>query len=162
MITSIKGEIWKELFESEKLYISNFGRVKSVTRCKGTNEITEKLLTQYTINGTQIAFSYLNKKRINIIIHREVANAFLKNPNNYKFVGWKNGNKKNNHVNNLIWLEKYATNITYKSGDENPATKITSEKRNEIKRKRQRGEKLEALAYDYGVSISTIIRALKK
>lgn len=162
MITSIKGEIWSELYESNKFYISNFGRVKVITKCKATNETYEHLLTQHNINGVQICFTYLNKKRLNIIIHREVANAFLKNPNNYKFVGWKDGNKKNNHVNNLIWLEKYVTNRTYKSGDENPATKITSEKRNEIKRKRQRGEKLEVLAYDYGVSVSTIIRALKK
>ena len=35
--------------------------------------------------------------------HMLVAKAFIDNPNNYKQIGHKDGNKQNNHVSNLYW-----------------------------------------------------------
>ena len=43
----------------------------------------------------------INRKDLKV--HRLIAIAFLENPNNYKCVNHKDGNKKNNHVDNLEW-----------------------------------------------------------
>ena len=39
-----------------------------------------------------------------LLIHRLVALTHLKNPNDYKYVNHKDGNKKNNHISNLEWV----------------------------------------------------------
>lgn len=162
-MTDIKIEIWKELYEFERFYISNFGRVKKLTYFDRNKKVVETLITQHSINGVQICFIYHNKKRISLIIHREVAKAFVSNPNNFNYVTWKDRNKKNNHENNLVWIKNYnrSQNRNYKYGYENPRTKISQEQRKEIINKRKQGEKLDALAYEYNVSIATITRILK-
>ena len=37
-------------------------------------------------------------------VYTMVAEAFLTNPNGYKRVGFKDGNRKNWHIDNLVWL----------------------------------------------------------
>ena len=58
-----------------------------------------------TINkiGYQVISLRKNKKKIQFKIHRLVAMAFIFNQNNFPFVCHKDGNKLNNHVNNLYW-----------------------------------------------------------
>lgn len=51
---------------------------------------------------------YCVRPRINTIkkyfaVHREVAKAYIPNPNNLNQVGHKDHNKKNNHYTNLYW-----------------------------------------------------------
>lgn len=47
--------------------------------------------------------SYIEKKYKPYYVHRLVAEAFLPNPDNHKYVGHKDHNKCNNHVDNLYW-----------------------------------------------------------
>ena len=44
--------------------------------------------------------------RKNRLIHRLVAEAFIPNPNNYNCVRHKDGDKTNNHVDNLEWFNR--------------------------------------------------------
>jgi hypothetical protein len=48
---------------------------------------------------------YLHKKVYRPRVHRLVASHFLRNPNFYEAINHIDGNKKNNHVDNLEWCD---------------------------------------------------------
>lgn len=103
-------EVWKNVLGYEGLYqVSNLGRVKSLVR-PYRNE--ERILKQKD-NG----FGYLyvtlckNGKMKNYRVNRLVALTYVPNPHNYKFVDHINGNKTDNRVENLRWVESYDENV---------------------------------------------------
>lgn len=78
-----------------KYYVSNFGNVK-VFSAKTNIELNRKPQD----NGCgylKIAWKY---------VHRMVAETFLDKEDGKDFVNHKDGNKKNNHVNNLEWCTR--------------------------------------------------------
>jgi hypothetical protein len=103
-------EKWKDVIDYEGYYqISNFGRLRSVDRfvinkMGVKRKLKGSLKNTYQINGGYLMVS-LGKKGINkaYLVHKLVANAFLLNPFNYKQINHKNGNKKDNILNNLEW-----------------------------------------------------------
>ena len=116
----MQKEIWKDIKEYEGLYqISNFGRVKSLKRkvYAGRGRMRwqyEKILSENKTNGNGYKIVSLCKKSQskNKYIHKLVAETFLNNPNNYKYVNHKDENKENNYVDNLEWCTAQY-NITY-------------------------------------------------
>jgi hypothetical protein len=108
---NIKG--WEGLY-----YISNFGRVYSVRKKKIMK--FEKTYWEYLS-----VILYGNGIRKRKTIHRLVATAFIPNPENKKEVNHKDGNKENNHVENLEWVtplenvaHEFANELCLKPGDE--------------------------------------------
>jgi len=102
-------EIWRDIVGYEGLYqVSNLGRVKSLKRkvYAGRNKMRwqyEKILSNNKTNGNGYKIVSLSKhgKSQNKYIHRLVAEAFLENKNNYKYINHKDEDKSNNCVNNL-------------------------------------------------------------
>lgn len=60
-------------------------------------------------NGTGYLYLPLWKKgkQTGKLVHRLVAEAFVPNPLNKKYVNHKDGNKYNNHYNNLEWVDAF-------------------------------------------------------
>lgn len=93
----IMTEIWKDVIGYEGLYqVSNLGRVWSF--------YIDSPLNLIPLNDGYVRVR-LSKKRIvkPHMVHRLVAEAFIPNPNALPYINHKNGNKRDNHVDNLEW-----------------------------------------------------------
>lgn len=99
-------EVWKNVVGYEDFYqISNYGRIR--------NKNGHILKPSNTGGYCHISLRYGRKKEV--LIHRLVAEAFIPNPFNYKYVNHKDENKLNNNFENLEWCTaKY--NATYGKG----------------------------------------------
>lgn len=111
-LEDFEGEIWKDIPEFDGLYqISNYGRVKStqrlVIKSNGKeNPVQERILRPFINKGYVYATLSKNGKQPNLKVHRLVATAFIKNPDNFPDVNHKNENKKDNRACNLEWCTK--------------------------------------------------------
>lgn len=112
------NEIFKPVKGYEGLYeVSNYGRVKSLGRNVKCRNNHQRLLNTRILkignNGNGYLIVNLSKNnKINIqYVHRLVAETFILNPNNYRYINHKDENSKNNMWTNLEWCTaKYNSN----------------------------------------------------
>lgn len=115
-------EIWKDIKDYEGIYqISNYGRIKSLERLilypdKKHKKTIKNAILKSCDNGRGYKCIYLTKngKREIKYIHRLVAEAFIENIENKKYVNHKDFNKSNNYVSNLEWCSQ-KENVNYSS-----------------------------------------------
>ena len=114
-LEDMEGEIWKDIEGFEGYYqISNFGRVKSLSRiivireCVFVN-LKEKIKIPNLTKG--YVRVQLNKIKINnFLVHRLVASAFIDNIYNNLQVNHIDGIKVNNCVENLEYVSSRENN----------------------------------------------------
>jgi hypothetical protein len=111
-------ENWKIWPQNENYEVSNLGRVRSKSRWvqagKGGKRWVEGkiLCLGYNMNGYNLlqVSHWDNKlkkdKKKSYSLHRVVAETYIPNPNNLSDVNHKNGNKKDNRVENLEWMSR--------------------------------------------------------
>ena len=101
-------EDWKDIPGYEGLYVvSNNGRVMNVRSGRVLRGIVNNL------GYIMVGLSKSGKVKM-ISVHRLVAEAFIKNPDNLREVNHKDEDKSNNNVDNLEWCDrKY--NVNYGS-----------------------------------------------
>lgn len=115
-------EVWSKISSNPMYEVSTHGRIRRNNKIKAL---------QASNNGYYDVALYSEGKRKHYRVNRLVAMEFIPNPNNYPEVNHKDGNKHNNHVDNLEWVTKsqnmlhaYSTGIAKPSrgmlGHKNP------------------------------------------
>lgn len=110
-------EFWKDIEGFEGYYqISSLGRIKSleriVIRAGKPMHIKSRILKPYINGGYHQFLLRKNGKSFDAWAHREVAKAFIPNPNNLPCVNHKDENPSNNCVDNLEWCTS-GYNLSY-------------------------------------------------
>lgn len=101
---SLDGEIWKDIPGFEGLYLcSNHGRVVVTKTGTGSRSPHQLMKLRVNYNGYNYLLLYKNNKRKHHYIHRLVGLLFVPNPNNYPQIDHIDGNKNNNHSDNIRW-----------------------------------------------------------
>lgn len=166
-------EVWKDIEGFEGCYqISNKGRVKSLARRCGTvlkKETIRKL--SYTHDGYTKIRLIGNGKDVTTRIHRLVAKAFITNIENKETVNHKDGNKRNNCIENLEWMDRkeqlyHAYENGFKEsaiGELNVRAKLTASQVEEIRRTYKYGSRKYSstkLGEKFNVSHRTILNVI--
>lgn len=159
------NEEWKDIEGFEGFYqISNLGRVKSLGGWCGTAKRKEKIRSASLTQDGYVKVRLQHKgKDKTARVHRLVAEAFIPNPENKDTVNHIDGNKQNNAVSNLEWVDRteqmlHAYDLGLKSsrvGSQNSNAKLTDEQVREIRKSYVPYSKefgTVALAKKYGVT----------
>jgi hypothetical protein len=165
----MEKEIFKDIKGYEGLYqISNFGRVKSLSRKRNENTnavIKERILTPDLGKAGyhSICFKVKNKTE-KYLIHRLVAIHFIHNTENKPQVNHINGIKNDNRLENLECVtisenRKHAYNTGLQFGpigEKQGSSKLTESQILEIKERLNKKEKQVNIAMIYNVRQSNI------
>lgn len=113
MAVNSKQKIWRDVpGYSGKYQVSNTGEIR--------NNNTGKERKQYLNGNGYCIVGFYNKEKgytVHFRVHRLVAEAFIPNPENKRTVNHKDGNKRNNCVDNLEWAtHKENINHAHKTG----------------------------------------------
>jgi len=92
------NERWRFIPGYDGYLISSNGRVYSNKH--------KKILQGSNVSGCPIVTLRHDGSSINLYIHRLVAEVFIPNPNNYFWIKYIDGNKRNVHFSNLQWVQK--------------------------------------------------------
>ncbi len=108
-LQDLEGEIWKDIDGYEGLYkISNLGRVKSLLKVLNSRNsiriINEKILKVSKASGYLSLILTNNYKHKRVLIHRLIGMSFIPNNEGKKIVNHIDGNKMNNSIDNLEWV----------------------------------------------------------
>lgn len=109
-VVFMENEIWKDIESYEGYYqISNFGRVKSLSRILWNGKVfhksKEKIMhCPLNSSGYYKTSLYRNKKCRQHLVHRLVAQAFIPNLENKPFINHINGIRNDNTLENLEWV----------------------------------------------------------
>lgn len=109
-------EFWKDIPGYEGLYqVSNWGKVKRLAgspKCKQNRILTPRPMA----NGYLTVNLSKNHKSKSYLIHRLVAMAFLSNEEEFSEVDHINGDRADNRVCNLQWINHIENNRKKSSG----------------------------------------------
>ena len=113
-------EIWKPVVGYESIFeVSNFGNVRRLERkaTAGTGNYSRPahtLKARKNNNGYYLVDLWVNNKRLQKLVHRIVAEAFIPNPDNKPEVNHKDENPENCRADNLEWCDR-TYNMNYGS-----------------------------------------------
>lgn len=164
-------EIWKSIESFEGSYeVSNYGRVRSLDRIHPKrNGLVKGRVLKFNLCGGRPGSSryptvtFTDRPfRKDFLVHRLVAIYFIPNPENKPEVNHKDGDKLNNHYDNLEWCTR-KENVQHSSDTGLLRTngahfnaKLSLKEVNRIKNQLSKGVTQSVLAERYNVCQSTI------
>lgn len=107
---NLPNEDWKDVVGYEGIYeVSNLGRIKSLPKQRGVQFIEWSSLLSQKINRYNYLVATISKdnKPKSVHVHQLVAKAFLPNHLNRPCVNHIDGNRQNNKVENLEWVDYF-------------------------------------------------------
>lgn len=167
----IKKEIWKKIEFNKDYEVSSCGKVRRLTN------YNKRYPRGYILGNREINGGYLitklskNGKEYPWLIHRLVFTVFKECIHKNKEINHKDGNKKNNFIDNLEMItpsentkHAYKNGMSYgMKGEKNGRAKLTKSQvlkiRNDGKKNMQN---LKILAEKYDVTTTTIFKILNK
>ncbi len=177
----MQEEVWKDIIGYEGVYqVSNLGNVKTLGQQVVYSDgrvynYPEKILKLSNSRGYSSVHLYQNGVRSHgQPVHRLVATAFIPNPENKITVNHKDGNKKNNHIDNLEWASykennNHAINTGLHKGTptsyKSKLAKLSKEERLDVLKNCVKGSKVYNIKYfaeKYKVSTTCVSSILKK
>ena len=90
-------EIFKIIPEYHVYSVSNYGNVTK------NNELIFGWINNYGKKVIQINYDNIKK---NVLLEKIVANLFIDNPNDYKYISHIDNNLLNNSYDNLLWVKQ--------------------------------------------------------
>jgi DNA endonuclease I-hmuI len=164
-------EVWKDIKGFEAYYqISNLGRVKRLSVKCGTVILKEKIRSlSTTLDGYVKVRLQHGSKDVTARVHRLVATHFLEGSG--ETVNHKDGDKKNNRVDNLEWMDRreqlsHAYRLRLKKplkGLTNPNAKLSKKDVEYIRSKFIKGNRkfgASALGRKFGVTHRVILNVV--
>lgn len=153
------AEQWKPIGDFWNRYeVSDLGRFRNVK----TGQILRPFIDHQGYMIANLPFSEFGRK--NLRVHRLVAMAFIPNPEAKKDVNHKDGNRKNNHLENLEWATRsenmiHSFDVLFSSprGSKRPNAKLSEAQVVEIRSSRDRGDSL-AIKYSVSQGLISAIR----
>ena len=115
----METEIWKAHPDIPAIEVSSLGRVRTLDRVvsskgNGTRFQKGQVLKQFIINNGYLLVNIpINGKWASKLVHRLVAQTFIKNPDNLPEINHKDSDRTNNNVSNLEWCS-HSYNIQYR------------------------------------------------
>jgi hypothetical protein len=163
----VSEEKWVSVQELGSDYrISNIGRIKSLSRIVHsyggrTQKIKERILSQ---RKTKLGYRSIVIRGRGFLVHRLVATAFIPNPDGKPEVNHKDGDKSNNHWENLEWVtskenKNHAVemgNWPDNKGSKHGMAKLTEDRVKNIKMRIRKGDNFTDIAKDEQVCWATV------
>jgi len=154
-------EHWKEIFDGDYA-VSMTGKIMRLTYSRGTypGKLLKPIMNPDGYHTVSLRGGDGQKRSYRV--HRLVAAAFLESSPERPQINHKNGIRTDNRVENLEWCTNLENALHasrqgwLKHGSKHKSTHLTELNVQEIRSQYARGEKMQALARVYGLTLGTL------